>query len=186
MRDAVMCRYWIDLRRNGHVVRMETYSKEGMMSRLDITLDEFPLKGAAVWMPVAGETSTYAATRNGKPTISKEPITISTIRVVKGTMEFNKHPGREAFLARYKPGTPVSDGLRRLRYEFGQQKVDARMTKGQAEASLKEQIEKAEEQKSELVAASPARDFDWQPWLVAGLAVLALGALLALWNQRRR
>ena len=38
-------------------------------------------------------------------------------------MEFNKRPGPEVFTIKYKPGTPISDNLRKLQYEFGQQKI---------------------------------------------------------------
>jgi hypothetical protein len=106
---------------------------------------------------------------------------------VGGTMEFNKHPGREVFTIKYKPGTPVSDNLRKLQYEFGQQKIGTKPTKAEAEAMLKEQLAKAEQQKSELVAAAPSRSFDWWTWLTWAFAAAVLGtSLVAFWVQRRR
>jgi hypothetical protein len=184
--DSLIYRCWIDLRRNGHVVRRETYRKKVMGSRLDIKLAPFKVGGAEVWMPVAGEGVGYGALVDRKPVITKEPTVLDSIRVVDGTMEFNKHPGPEAFTIKYKLGTPVSDRLRKLSYEFGQQQIGSRPTKAAAEKMLNEQVAKAEEQKAELVVASPSQGFDWSSWSIYLLGTIVLILLVALGIQRRR
>jgi hypothetical protein len=184
--DLVILRYWIDLRRNGHVVRRETYQDKVMGSRHDIKLAPFKVGGAEVWMPVAGEGVSYGALVDRKPVITKEPTVLDSIRVVDGTMEFNKHPGPETFTIKYKLGTPISDSLRKLNYEFGQQKIGSRPTKAAAEKMLNEQVAKAEEQKAELVVASPSQGFDWSSWSIYLLGAIVLILLIALGIQRRR
>ena len=53
---------------------------------------------------------------------------------MNGTLVFNKHPGPETFNIKYKPGTPITDNLRKLEYEFGQQKVGPGSTTSMPEA----------------------------------------------------
>jgi hypothetical protein len=185
--DSLIARYWIDLRRNGHVVRRESYRAGKVMSgRLDIKLAPFEIGDTEVWMPVSGESVGYEALGEDKiPIVTKEPTSIRTIYVVNGTMEFNKHPGPEAFTIKYKMGTPISDNLRKLEYEFGQQKIGLNPTKAEAEKMLNEQLAQAEAQKAELVVASPSEGFDWTRWLAWGFGALALIASVLLWLQRR-
>ncbi|MGC8643673.1 MAG: hypothetical protein ACP5XB_27760 [Isosphaeraceae bacterium] len=179
-------RYWIDLGRSGHVVRQETYDPSHVMdSRWDIKLAPFDVGGSEVWMPVSGEMVSYAAVEDHKPVTSKEPTVTETVYVVDGTMQFNMHPGREIFTMKYKPGTPVSDNLRKLQYEFGQQKMSPKPTKAEAETMLKDQLAQAEKQKSTLVMAQTSEGIDWYAWLAWGFAALVVISLAALWIQRR-
>jgi hypothetical protein len=180
-------RYWIDLRRNGHVVRHEAYSSgELVAGRLDIKLAPFKVGDVEVWMPIAGENVGYMAFETGRPFHTNEPQSIVSIYVVDGTMEFNKRPGPEAFTIKYKLGTPVSDHLRKTTYEFGQQKVPPKPTKAQVEKMLKEQVAKAEEQKRELTVASSSEGFDWSSWMLYGFGALVLVSSVALLIQRAR
>ena len=185
--SMLIFRYWIDLRRNGHVVRAEGFlDGKTIASRLDIKLAPFKVGNAEVWMPVFGETVGYADIENRKPVIAKEPTRIDTIYVVDGTMEFNKHPGAEVFTVKYKAGTPISDHLRKLTTEFGQQRIDVKPTTAEAQRQLTEQIVKAEEQKSELVVAPASQVFDWSAWMIGGFVTLVIVSLALLAIQRRR
>jgi hypothetical protein len=177
--------YWIDLRRSGQVVRAELYwSEKGLLhARRDIKLAPFKVGGAEIWMPVSGEQSTYSSSPDDKYKLMLNVL--GEIHVVNGTMEFNKHPGRDVFTIKYKPGTPVSDSLRKLQYEFGQQSIRMRPTRAEAEKMLKDQLQQADRQKNELVVASP-EGFDWMPWLPWGLGTIAAGSAAALWFERRR
>lgn len=185
--DPSFFRYWIDLRRNGHVVRQESYAPgKVVVSRLDVKLASFKVGDAEVWMPVHGEYSSHAGVVDKRPVVTKEPTFLESIYVVDGTMEFNKRPGRDVFTIKYKPGTPVSDHLRKLEYEFGQQKVGLKPTKAEAEKMLNEQLARAEAQKAELVVASPSEGFDWTRWLAWGMGVAVVVSSAVLWNQWRR
>jgi len=185
--NSLVMRYWIDLRRNGHVLRQESYfpGTGELWGRWDVKLASFKLGAATVWMPVAGDHVGYVGEVDNKPAVTKEPTRLESIYVVGGTMEFNKHPGREVFTIKYRPGTPISDNLRKLEYQFGQQKVGLKPTKGEVERMLSDQIAKAEEQKSELVVASPSQGFDWTPWIAWGFGAAALISSVAWWLQRR-
>src|SRR6185437_3451288 len=114
-----VARYWIDLKRNGHVVRQVIYRSDRIGSRLDIKLAPFKIGGEEVWMPVSGESLAYTARVGGKSMSFREPTSIGLIYVVDGTMEFNRNPGPETFTINYKPGTPISDHLRQMTTEFG-------------------------------------------------------------------
>jgi hypothetical protein len=185
--DLLIGRDWIDLRRNGHVVHQESYtSGKAVSGRLDIALAPFKVGSTEVWMPVAGESVGYMALVEKKPVVLKEPQSIEKMYVVCGTMEFNKHPGPEVFTIEYRPGTPVSDKLRKLEYEFGQQKIGLKPTKAEAEKMLNEQVAEAEAQKNELAVASASQGSDWTSWLALGSGTLALISLAVLWIQRRR
>ncbi len=63
-----------------------------MYGRGDVELAPFKVNGVEVRMPVSGEIVSYA-TGDPKNPVSKTPRVIDTIRVVDGSMEFNKHPG---------------------------------------------------------------------------------------------
>jgi len=154
--------------------------------QVDIELASFKVGDADVWMPVSGKYVGHAARIDNKPGIAKEPTVVWLMYVVAGTMEFDKHPGREVFTMKYKPGTPISDHLRKMTIEFGEQKLGVKPTKVDAEKMLNEQVAQAEAQKSELVVASPSEGFDWTSWLpwLFGAAVLASSVVL-LWSQRR-
>jgi hypothetical protein len=184
---SLLHRYWIDLRRNGHVVRFEGYAPGKIMnSRIDIKLASFKIDNAEVWMPVFGEGRGYGALVDKKPIVTKDPTSLETIYVVDGTMEFNRHPGRDVFTIKYKPGTPISDNLRQMTSEYGQQKIGLKPTKVDAEKMLNQQLAKAEEQKEELVVASTSGGFDWAGWAAWGMGALLLVSLIALGVQRRR
>ena len=111
--QSLLFRYWIDLRRSGHVVCQEAYaSGKAMVRRLEIELAPFKIDNVNFWMPVSGNAVGYMAQIDKRPAVMKEPQSFEVIRVVNGTMEFNKKPGPEAFNIRYKLGTPISDNLR--------------------------------------------------------------------------
>ncbi len=180
-------RYWVDMRRNGHVVRQYSYvSGNVIAARLDIKLAPFNVGGTEVWMPVYGDKVGYMAIVDKKPVVTKEPTSLETIYIIGSSIEFNKRPGREAFTIKYKLGTPISDNLRKLEYEFGQQKIDLRPSKADAEKMLKEQLAKASKQRSELVVASPSEGFDWASWIAWVFAAVILVSSVVLWIQSRR
>lgn len=121
-------KFWIDFRRGGHVVRWEGFSPGGELTgRSNIELRSFPLGQKSVWMPVSAVAESHNGFKDGKPYYPAEPTRIESIYIVKGTLEFNKRPAPATFKITYKSGTPISDNLRKLEYEFGQQKVGAPM-----------------------------------------------------------
>ena len=159
MTDLILQRYWVDLGRNGHVVKRETYDADHKLSsRTDITLASFRIGKEEVWMPTAGETVGYVGLVDNKPVTGKTPALLETIYVANGAMSFNRHPGPEVFTLKYRPGTPISDNVRQMNYQYGQQKVGVVPTVAEAERMLKEQIAQAEEQKGQLSRRPPDRE----------------------------
>jgi len=156
-----------------------------MIGRCDIKLEQFHLNGQIFWMPVRGESYSYAIKVDNKPVITKEPTVIECIYVVGGTMEFNKRPGPDTFNLKYKPGTPVSDRLRQMSYEFGRPKISPRPTKVEVQKMLNEQVATAEAQKAELIVVPPSQQTYWLPWVAGGLGAAVLVSLVALQVQRR-
>lgn len=185
--NSLIFRFWIDLQRNGHVVRQETYAPGAVMNgRFDIKLRPFRVGKDDVFMPVYGFDAIYVAIEDKKPVTTKEPTVLKTIYILENTMEFNNRPGPEAFTIKYKPGTPISDHVRKMTTEFGQQKLPSRPTKAAVEKMLNDQIAKADDQKSELVVASPTEGFDWSSWFIWGMGAAVLLSSAALWLQHRR
>jgi hypothetical protein len=185
--SLLIFRYWIDMRRNGHVVRLEGYVPGNVVaSRLEIRLAPFKVGKDEVWMPISGETVGYAAVVEKKPVITREPTSIQKIHFVDGTVKFNQRPGPEVFTIKYKPGTPISANLRKLDYEFSQQEIGEKPTKVDAKKMVAEEVAKAEEQKTEMVVSSSSEKFAWTPWVALGLGTVVLVSSLALWIQRRR
>jgi hypothetical protein len=180
---------WIDLHRGGNVVRWDSFAPSGELTgRANIKLGSYPLADRTVWIPTSGIVESHNAFKDGKPYYPSEPTSIDAVYIVNGTLMFNKHPGLETFKITYKLGTPISDNLRKLEYEFGQQKVEKPPrgpTRAEAEKMLNEALAKAEEQKSELVIASTPTGFDWAsslPWVFGVFVVISSIALLI---QRR-
>ncbi len=183
--DIPIFRYWIDLRRSGQVVRQEGYGVGGALAfRLDVELKSFHVGGKTVWMPVSGEKAGYADGTDMAHPISKTPTVLISTYIADGAIQFNRHPGRETFTMKHKPGTPISDHLRQIAYAFGQQKIDLKPSKAEAEAMLKQHLAEAQQQVSELTAAPPAPGQSWIAWLPWGFGAIVLASLLLLWRQR--
>jgi hypothetical protein len=185
--NRLIARDWIDLQRNGHTVRSEAYMNDTLAGRTDVRLKLFKIGEEDVWMPVAAESKSYAYIGADKlPAVAEEPTILKSMYILDRTMEFNKHPGPEVFTKKYKPGTPISDHIRKLQYQFGQDKLKPLPTKAEVEAMLNNQLAKAEEQKNELVAAPLSEGVGWWWYSAAiGLSAAVAGSLALLWMQRR-
>ena len=186
-RSWLIKRYWIDLARTGHAFRSESYSPEGARSGwTEVKFERFQVGAQEVWMPVSSESAGYVAAKDGLPIFTKEQTSSTLIWVVGGTMLLNQHPGREAFSIKYKPGTPISDTIRQMETEYGQNKVPPRPTKVEATRMLDEQLKRAEEQKSELVAVPASGGTNWLSWAAGGFLVLTVTGLWVYQTQNRR
>ncbi len=106
--NQLLRRYWIDLGRNGHVVRFETYRNgERLKLRCDIKLAKLGLAGAEIWMPVSAEQVTYSPP-TGSETGQSQPELSATISIVDGTMAFNTGLDAKNFAIDYRAGKPIS------------------------------------------------------------------------------
>ena len=115
---------------------------------------------------------------------SEEPTSILSLYIIDGTLAFNRHPGPPTFSVKYKPGTPVSDHVRKLSYQYGQQKLPENPSTSETEKMLVEQVQQANEQKHTLVAA-PVEGWAWPRWAVGVMGLVLATSLYLLWAQRR-
>ncbi len=184
--NSVMADYYIDLRRTGHVVRIQSYVKENVLSSwFDINLAPFKVGDVQVWMPVSGESVGLTAVENERPIVTKEPTSIRKFRVVDGTMEFNQHPGPEVFTTQYKPGPPISEGLRKLEDEWALQKTRLSLDEADRRHTIGEPRTVGRGRKPEVVISSSSHGVDWTSWIVCALGALALLSCAVVWNLRR-
>jgi hypothetical protein len=93
----VTSRLWIDLQRNGHIVKCESYGDGKIDGRREFTLERFEVGDAEVWMPVSMDAWTYAAVENGRPVATKDPTVHIHIEVRRDSLRFNTHPDPETF-----------------------------------------------------------------------------------------
>ena len=185
--DSIMTEYYIDLRRNGHVVRIQWYTKGKVPSGwFDIKLAPLNVGDVDVWMPVSGEAVGLMAVQDGRPILTKEHTSLRKFRVVDGTMEFNKHPGPEVFTTQYKMGPPVSEALRKLEGEWEVQKARLSSDKGDTQETIGEQLTKARGEKAEVVVSSSSEGIDWTAWIAWGFGALVVISSVGVWMQRRR
>jgi hypothetical protein len=181
-------RIWVDMARGCHPTRRESYSAGSLVSRATVALQQFSLpSGGPIWLPVSGTVEGFAEVDDNKKLyFASEVQNTEVLKIMTNTLQINRHPGDGAFALKYRPGTPVTDSLRDLRYEYGIQKTVAG-TRAEAEEQLREQLRVAEEQRSELIASSQSREgmrwFEFTPWLGG---VLTLAAACAIWYRRSR
>jgi hypothetical protein len=90
------------------------------------------------------------------------------------------------FKAKFKPGTPITDQLRRARYEFGQDLRPPAPSRAEAEKRLIEHLGKADAQKAGLDASRAANEgFDWLYPLVLTVTVASVIVLSVSLLRRR-
>ena len=189
--NKLSLRFWIDLERGGHVLKYEEMQGKEVRARAyDVSLEQFKdSQGQAVWIPVSGVWEGYVAVdKEGPPTIGKKATNRETYTVLKESVRVNTGLKDDRFSVKFANGTLITDKLRRAQYQFGQTNPPGKKitTSFDAEASLKEQLRLADQQKDELKAASWERSgtswVDWMPWLTVAGGMLLIGCV---WGYRR-
>lgn len=162
-------RFWIDMGRNGHVLRHEEWNKGQLLTTAsEIVLEDFGVGGDTIWLPVSGTVKSV----DGDVTNSVE-----NYRVLHGSVKINRGIRDAEFSIKYPVGTPISDHLRGVVYEFGQDRRPPPEDVTDAQARLQEALRKAQDTRSELVAASWSRG-GWTNWAFwAPFSVFLAGAL---------
>lgn len=92
---------WIDLRRGGHVLKLESYNKDALEYRLsDVRLAEFPLKeGGSAWLPVHGVFESFLKGHRHVAT----PVMREVHDVVRGSVALNQDLGEDRFSIDWQP-----------------------------------------------------------------------------------
>lgn len=165
-------RYWVDLSRNGHVLKKERWSRGQLLNVVsEIELKSFERESGKVWIPVKGKSRNMD---NGSKSSDEY------YRVLQGSVRVAGIIPDKQFSMKYPVGTPISDHLKGVFYEFGQDRRSPPVTSSEAQARLDENLAKAAENRAELVAASWSRG-GWINWAFWGpLSVALVGAFITL------
>jgi hypothetical protein len=182
--NQLLRRYWIDLGRNGHVVRFEAYwNGERLLLRRDIKLAKFGLAGAQIWMPVSAEQVTYSpptASETGK----SQPESSATISIVNGTMAFNAGLDAKHFAIDYRAGKPISASGRRWSDQFDRQTLSAKRIDAAAQKARSDlPAQDAEQDQARDAVIRPESQFELR-FVAYGLTVVAIIAS-SVWARRR-
>ena len=165
-------RFWVDLGRNGHVLKKERWSSGQLLNVVsEIELKSYEGESGKVWVPVKGKsTNMYNSSKTSE----------EYYRVLQGSVRVGSVIPDRQFSVKYPVGTPISDHLKGVFYEFGQDRRPPPVTSSDAQARLDETLAKAAEGRAELVAASWSRG-GWINWAFWGpLSASLVGAFFAL------
>ncbi len=173
-------RYWIDLERGGHPLKMERYKGDQLLFRVHhVELARTnTADGAVVWLPMAGVADTFL----WDDEYYDKPVNQETYRVVKGSVQINQNLPDSAFLMENADKTLHSSLLDPVRKENEAQMeracaVRPRVDPEGVKAELDRRLAQAEEQASLLEASSTARA-TWSKTLVLQVVFGVLGAIL--------
>ena len=182
----VLFKYWIDLDRGGQVLRREVYALDGSLgNRVDVGLIQCKMGDEMMWVPKTGTSTTFESAAGDGGGYTKQVSMVEVIYAVGGTTVLNVAPPPGAFSIKYKPGTPISDNLRKMTIEFGRQKIGNTPTMAEARKMLDTELALAIAQRSELVAADKPTWRDWSPfWPSVALAGLLLALVVAIAIRR--
>ena len=186
---GIIYRFWIDLDRGGNVLKRETTQGGGLFDRTSgIELKRFDAGGVEVWLPIRGVHEVFDGERVDKVfRPNGEMNTVESYYLISGSARFNTGPPDARFSVNFKDGTMITDRLRKVQYEFGQDRRPPPTSRAESEERLEEHLAKADAQGDELQAMSRARAgagwTAWVPWVTSLVAVVALAAV---WLQRRR
>jgi hypothetical protein len=183
--NQLLRRYWIDLGRNGHVVRFEAYWKgERLWLRRDIKLAKFGLADTEIWMPVSAEQVTYsppAASETGE----SPPESNATISIVNGTMALNEGLDAKNFAINYRAGKPISASGRARSEQFDRQTLAAKKIDAMVQKAPNEQLaEDIIQDQAPDVVIRPQSQFELR-YVAFGLIVVAIIAFSSVWARRR-
>ncbi len=175
--DKPIMRFWIDLERGGHPLKVEFYSGDQLRMRTDaIKLKQLPLpSGESVWFPVHAETGSFSYA-DGQKTIrsASEPLYVETYDVVNGSVVFNQNLKDDYFRLDLDRDLPrvgrLADFQQDVRYV-----KPVRTDPAGVKMRLDEQLAEADRQAAMLEASAPEREV-WTPTLLIQTALIAAGA----------
>lgn len=197
-KDLDFRRYWIDMGRDGHVLKLEQFHDGKLAARIDeIRLAETPLEGGGTyWLPIRSRLRAFGWGDKTYASALTETVTL----IVAGSVRLNADLPDSLFSIRRPSGLPLLGeldrigrsadpyGLRALHEaqppapEFRTDPVGIRKT-------IDEHLAEAERQKTILEASSPARQTfpgSALPQIaLAGTGVALIGGVL-FWRWRHR
>lgn len=174
-----LSRYWIDLERGGHPLKVEVYEYGGgLVLKFDqIRLQEFVAADSTkVWFPVQGEVKSYK-TRDLK--VAKNPQYIEKYFIVPSSVLVNA-PLPDKFFSIVDIATqnlsPETAEIRRLRQEFESKLKNAKLSRTDpvsVQTRLDAELAIADAQQRQLDASAPS---EWNPTIPYQIGLIGLGA----------
>lgn len=191
MKDPPKIRFWMDLARGGHPLRVETDMGGKLASRVSgIKLDRFELsRGGQAWLPVDGVLEYFA----WGPKTFDSPTMRETYHVLKGTVRINTDLRDEVFSAvKWKGRIPPTPGWNRMRQEFdyaATNRIREPRDPDSVKKRLDEKLREADLQSEMIEASSVAREtWSWTAILQLCTAVVGISTLAAavVWRRKSR
>lgn len=177
--NSLIVIYWFDLERGAFPLRVDFFlNRPKIHSRVtDVVLRQFKQQERRYWFPVEGKKEFLDD--DGSVEV------MEYYQVLPQSVTISPLP-TDRFSAKFKPGTPITDELRKARYEFGQDLRPPAPTRSEAETRLKEHLSKANSQKELLDASRVANEASgWFYWVVLGGSALGLTFVSLVLIRRR-
>ncbi len=171
-------RYWIDMERGGHPLKVEERSDDGPRGlagrTVGIKLAQLPLPdGRLIWFPVAGRLETFVTI--GLNTL--EPVGVETYSLVDGTVRFNQDLPDEVFKLKWKGKLPETEKLAEQRRTFHE--PPTRNDLPGITERLDRSLAKADKQSKQLEASAPA-DGEGAGEMVARMGLIGIGLAIVV------
>jgi hypothetical protein len=191
--DLPIVRFWIDMERGGHPLKVEFWNGTKLFMRSDkIKLARLSIAdGKAVWFPIRGETNSFnGPDKAGRDSYRDSPFFTETYAVVNRSVRINQGLTDDYFTVKRKDAMPDIGDLRRMQRELNSEPVARLRTDPRGvQERLDLKLAEAERQAKQLEASSAARAaWDWTLilQLVFGVVGISLvcGALLWRWRSR--
>ena len=183
-------KYWVDLKRGGHVLKHERYRGTHLISRTDkieLTSLRSP-NGQQIWLPTHGEFNTFWWLKG----YSDTPLFHETYGVVRSSIVLNRGLTDERFSVKWKGQQAETTRLKELRREYQStppkpEKPRLRSDPAGVQEYQEQRLAEADRQAKQLDASPPSRRW-WNSVTLAqaGLAVFGAGILITALVLRRR
>ena len=183
-------KYWIDLKRGGHVLKHERYRGSKLIARTDkIVLASLRSPdGQQIWLPVHGEFDTFFWLKG----YSDKPLFHEAYDVVNGSVVLNRGLTDERFSVERKGHKADTPDFKKIRQKFESpppkpDEPQLRTDPVGVQEYQEKRLAEADRQAKQLDASPPARrGWDSDTLAQAGLAVLGVGILIVAIVLRRR
>jgi len=185
----VIWRYWIDLKRGGHVLREEMRKGADLWWRLDgVQLARVKAgTGKEIWFPVRAEFDSFLFGTK----VQASPVLHESYRVVQGTLVFNRGLPDERFSIEWKGHRAETATLKKAAEEYRSTPKLAlsrlRTDPARVQEDQEKRLAEADRQAGQLDASPPSRlGWNWNLVLQGLLAVSGVGVLASAVILRRR
>lgn len=178
-------RYWVDLGRNGHVVKQERYWGADLVFRMhNVVLTQFTdERKRQVWFPTHAEFDTFATGGKFRAT----PVFHETYDVVRGSLVLNRDLPDSRFSLKWKRPRTGPEGFIKASKEF--QGVPAKRRPeplpsdpSSVQRYQEEKLAEADRQAAQLNASPPEQGYFTRealaPWGLALLSIMVLGGAI--------